>query len=394
MIDGMTSHQISAGRVDLRGLRVGLLYWEKYNTILEYRRLFEYMGFEVNSFPHNEKIPEGVDVVFARGPHGSLVPVANQLKAYPSAKRPAFIYLFTEPLPHPKTPQWFLSLAGRTRSGIERFSYRSSAPDQWKMISRFSASFLKAHRFNYFGDLLWMRSTGILSVLAISSQVNANFLRARGFDPLVLPLSYPASLPVDFDQERDIPVLWMGKPGSDRRRRILKRIRDDLRKRGVEMLMIDGVENRYVFGKKRDALLSRTKIVLNIIRQWWDDNSLRYLLAIPKGALIVTEPTLPHTAFRHKQHLVEAPVEKIAGEICYYLAHEDERREIVQRAYHEITRLSPLDVMRTAFEKAVLSLGSRSAPILRPPGDLSLKVDGTEVDTNGKRARERQANVE
>jgi hypothetical protein len=377
MDDVGTSPPVFSAKMDLKGLRVGLLYWEKINTILSYKQLFEYMGFEVTSFLHDEKLPDGIDVVFARGPNGSLAPLAKQLHNLPSPKRPPLIYLLTEPLPNPKIPQWFLYWAGRARSRIERLSYRQMESGNWEIITRFSTSRLKAHRFNYYGDLLWMRSRGILSVLGISSQWNADFLRSKGFDPLVLPICYPAHIPVDFNQERDIPVLWIGKPGTERRRRILQRIRKDLKERGVEMTMIDGIENPYVFGKKRDALLSRTKIVLNIIRQWWDDNSLRYLLAIPKGTMIVTEPTLPHTAFKHGQHLVEAPIEKIADEICYYLAHEEERMQIVQRAYQELTRLSPMDVMHTAFEKAVISAPSRIPSAALPIDDLPYKVNAT-----------------
>ena len=364
MNNGRSSVVNPSDKLDLTGLRVGLLYWEKFNTVRSYQQLFEHMGFHVTSFSHNESLPDGLDVVFVRGPNGSLVPLEKQLHAYPAAKRPALIYLLTEPLPHPKIPQWLLYWAGRARSKTERISYRQDASGQWEMTSRLSANLLKAYRFSYYGDLLWMRARGILSVLAISSEWNARFLRTKGFDPLVLPLCYPREQNVNFKQERDIPVLWIGKAGTKRRERILKRVREDLSRRGVEMMVIDGVENPYVFGNKRDALLSRTKIVLNIIRQWWDDNSLRYLLSIPKGAMIVTEPTLPHTSFKSGLHLVEAPVSEIPERINYYLEHEDERLAMVERAYQELTRLSPVDVMRTAFEKAVkVSLARQFSPV-------------------------------
>ena len=127
----------------------------------------------------------------------------------------------------------------------------------------------------------------------------------------------------NLELERDIPVLWLGKAGSSRRKSLLHKTRAELRTHGIEMLVIDGVENPYIFGKDRDNLLSRTKIVLNLVRAWWDDNSLRYTLVAPKRALIVTEPTLPHTDFMPGVHLVEAPVNQLADTILYYLNHEE-----------------------------------------------------------------------
>jgi len=174
-------------------------------------------------------------------------------------------------------------------------------------------------------------------VLAITSRWTADFLRARGFDPIVAYLGSHPDWGADLKLERDIPVLWLGKIAADRRRHLLKRIRAELRSRGVEILMIDGVENPYVFGEERTALLNRTKIVLNLLRERWDDNSLRYYLAAPNRALIVTEPTLPHTPFLHGVHLIEAPIEQMADTICYYLSHDEDRRRIVDQAYQLVT---------------------------------------------------------
>jgi hypothetical protein len=103
------------------------------------------------------------------------------------------------------------------------------------------------------------------------------------------------------------------------------------------MMVVDGVEHPYVFGEDRIILLNRTKIVLNLLRTPWDDNSMRYCLAAPNRALVVTEPTLPHTDFTPGVHLVEAPAEQITDTICYYLAHEEERCQIVDRAYQLVT---------------------------------------------------------
>jgi hypothetical protein len=141
----------------------------------------------------------------------------------------------------------------------------------------------------------------------------------------------------DLGLERDIPILWIGKIATSRRHRLLKRIRAELKERGLEILVVDGIENSYVFGEKRTILLNRTKIVLNLLREKWDDNSMRYFLAAPNRALIITEPTLPHTPFLAGMHLVEAPIDQIADSICYYLSHEEERRRIVDQAHQLVT---------------------------------------------------------
>jgi spore maturation protein CgeB len=137
--------------------------------------------------------------------------------------------------------------------------------------------------------------------------------------------------------ERDIPVLWLGKIATNHRRRLLKRIRAELKDYGVEILVIDGVENHYVFDEERTILLNRTKIVLNILRTKLDNNGLRYYLTAPNRALIVTEPTLAHTPFISGVHLVEAPTEQLADTIYYYLTHEEERQRIVEQAYQLVT---------------------------------------------------------
>jgi hypothetical protein len=64
---------------------------------------------------------------------------------------------------------------------------------------------------------------------------------------------------------------------------------------------------------------------------------MRYALAAHNRALVVTEPTLPHTSHRPGVHVVEAPFEQIADTICHYLAHEEERQRIVENAYQLIS---------------------------------------------------------
>jgi hypothetical protein len=295
------------------------------------------LGCEVINLCYEDRLPQALDVVLVYGPFSSLVPLANQLLACPPSRRPLFVLWMTEQFPNPDLPEWVQYAGGLIRSWVERLAFRQRAQGEWQLAPRLRWLTTKAFRFRYYGDLYWLQRQGILSVLAVTSQWTADLLRVRGLDPTVAYLGSHPSWGADLELERDIPVLWIGKIGTRRRQHLLNRLRAELGERGVEILMIDGVENPYVFGQERTILLNRTKIALNLLRAKWDDNSMRYCLAAPNRALIVTEPTLPHTAFTPGVHLVEAPLEKMADTICYYLSHEEERRRIVDQAYQLAT---------------------------------------------------------
>jgi hypothetical protein len=101
--------------------------------------------------------------------------------------------------------------------------------------------------------------------------------------------------------------------------------------------VVDGIENPFVFGDERTALLNRAKVVLSLQRKEWDNHSFRYYLAALNRALIVAEPTLPHTPFTPGVHLVEARVEHMADTIAEYLSDELKRGRIVAEAYRLVT---------------------------------------------------------
>jgi hypothetical protein len=320
-------------------LRVGILKWKQNDAIskglVRGIDLLEHIPVE---FPQGVTLPDNLDLVIAHGPFGSLVPLCKQLIRMAPGQRPAFALIMTEQLPSPALPEWFRFNLGKARSWVERLAYTySSANGCWRVAPSMDRLLGKGTRYRYYGDLYWMRDQGILSVLALWSYWTADFLRARGFDPLVLSGGIQQDWGRDLQLERDIPVLWIGKPGSARREKMIHSLREQLRLRNVEMVVVDGKEQPYVFGEKRTVLLNKTKIVVNLLREPWDDNSMRYALAAHNRALVVTEPTLPHTSHRPGVHVVEAPFEQMADTICHYLAHEEERQRIVENAYQLIS---------------------------------------------------------
>jgi hypothetical protein len=319
--------------------RIAVVKWEEGDGIASaISNAIEVLGYEVIDVLYNSRLQGDVDIVLVYGPLGSLVPLTKQLLAFPPSQRPVFVLWMTEQLPNPNLPERLLYMAGAVRSRAERLAFQKDAQGVWRLDPRLRWMTRALHRFRYYGDLYWLKQQRIPWVLAIGSRWIAKHLRERGFSPVEAYLGSHPAWGADLRLERDISVLWLGQIGSERRRRALKRLRAELRTRGTEILMIDGIENPCVFGEaERRVLLNRTKIVVNILRTKWDNNGLRYYLAAPNRALIITEPTLPHTPFMPGMHLVEAPVEHMADTVYHYLTNEEERKYIVEKAYQLVT---------------------------------------------------------
>lgn len=313
------------------------------------------LGFNVENFLFDAPLPENTDLVFAYAPFNSLYPVAKRLSSLKGLQKPNLVLWMTEPLPNPAQGEWMWRVFGEFRSLMERWSYDLSSKPLRTLLNWVNR---KAYRYRYYGDLHWLQRQGLLLTLAVTSSWNCNLLTEKGFNPVV---AYVGShihrqWGMDLGLKRDIPVLWIGKVATARRKQILKRLRLELSQRGVEMMVVDGVEHPYVFGEERTILFNRAKVTLNVLRHPWDDNSMRYFLAAPNRTLIITELTLPHTPFIPNVHLVQSSIAEMADTVCYYLEHEDERREIVDQAYElASTKLTLENSLRTILEHAVTS---------------------------------------
>ncbi|MSP14664.1 MAG: glycosyltransferase family 1 protein [Chloroflexi bacterium] len=315
-------------------LCVGVMQWEPGNQItMAVIETLGDLGCEVIEFSYTAILPAGLDIILARGPLGSLTPVGKQLMSLPLTQRPALALWMCETWPNPILPKWMVTSLGMIRAKMEALAFRQNSQGAWQLDPRLKWLTIKGWRFRNYGELDWLHRQGLLSALGVSSLWYAEYLRAMRFDPLVAPLGIPQGWAANLELKRDIPVLWLGEIGSDRRGRLLDQVRADLGACGIEMLRIDGIENPYMFGAERTVLLNRTQIVLNLMREEWDNNALRLYLAAANRCLVVTEPILAHTTFTPGLHLVEAPVAQIAGKISYYLAHPAERQPIIDRTY-------------------------------------------------------------
>ncbi len=328
-------------------MNIGVVFWGESDGLgSQTIQIMEELGHNSRSIHYLDKLPTGLDVIFTYGPFGTLVPLAKQLIACPEAERPHLIWWITEQLPNPTLPDWFTARAGHVRSRLERAAYRPGRDGRWQLRDPLGWATKKAHRFRYYGDLHWLKNAGVLSRLVTGSPWRGEYLQARGFTPYIPPSpTYRPDWGADLGLERDIPVLWLGKTATARRRRLLAKVQNDLSVRGVQMMVVDGVENAYVFGEARTRLLNRTKVVLNLQRTTWDNHVGRFALAAQNRALVVSEPTLAHSSFVPGEHYVEAEVDDLADTICRYLEHEAERREIADRAHKLIYSHSRADVM-------------------------------------------------
>lgn len=293
------------------------------------------LGFQPELFQADGPLPQNCDAFFLFGPFGKLLPLPQQFAHLSPQQRPLFIYWNTEGLPDPRLPWAVVNAASQLRSWLGRFSHSAT---QWQR--HVSAARLytllepRLLRFRYLGDYLYAQRMGWVDVFADISAVYAAYLRAHGIPAIAAPFGSFPEWYADLGLERDIDVLWMGKRATKRRSQALDQLRLELRSHGVELYMVDNVEHPFVFHHDRTELLNRAKITLNLLRTWYDENSLRIALAAPNRSLIVSEPLLPHVPqYQPGVHYVSAPLTDLALTILRYLEDAGERRRIVENAY-------------------------------------------------------------
>lgn len=318
--------------------RIGVVHWNASSEELAelFGDVMTGLGHVVIPIAPDKPVPIGLDVVFVHGPFGSLVPLGNQLAAQPVARRPALVLWMTEQLWNPAMPDWLALPLARMRARAERFAFRP-LQGTWTVTPSRHWLTRRGLRFRYFGDVDWLARKGLLTVLGVPSPIIAEFLRRRGVESVVAYCGSHPRWEAKIQTERDIPVLWLGLPGSRRRTRALRRLEQALKARGIELYRVDGTTNPPVFGDERGHLLRRTKIIVNFVRQPWDCNVLRFYLSAPNRTLMVTEPILPHTPVRPGVHMVAAPLETLAETILRYLEDDPARERITEAAYRLVT---------------------------------------------------------
>lgn len=313
------------------------------------------LGYRPTLFQSHSAIPDNHSTVFSFAPYGKFYPLVKQLEMLPAESKPLLVHWNTEGMPDLRLP-WLLTRSiGAGRSWLDRIKYnleqrRGLLNGRSSPLSLLDTRML---RFRYLGDYYYAFNKGVLDVLSDSSAIYTQMHSDQGLPTLFAPWGSSPQWYADLNLERDIDVLWMGNRKGRRRRRLIDRIRHELRRHGVDIYMADDEENPFIFGEERIEFLNRAKITLNITRTWYDDNFSRFALAAPNRSLIASESMLPHCpAYEAGVHYVESAPQDLARTILYYLKHPDERARIVDNGYRLSTsRLTFNNSMKIIMEK-------------------------------------------
>jgi hypothetical protein len=317
-------------------LRVGVVKWSRGlgDAIVESLKQLGYLASYFNM--PNDNLDE-FDIVLTFGPYGDLLPVLLSLKQIPEAKRPWHVHWSTQGMPDLRIPQTLMKTISKTRASLGRHLRPGSIPP----LNLLNYSLI---RFKYVGDYLFGYREGLTKSFSDTSAIYSQLYCQLGLPASAVPYGASPSWGEDLKLERDIDVLWMGKMGSSRRRKLIDDLYDQLTRRGLVMLVADDVRHPFVFGQERINLLNRAKISLNLTRTWYDDNSLRFVLVAPNRSLIVSESILPHAPhWEIGVHYVSSPVSSLFETILFYLEHDSLRREIADNAYKLVKEKLTMD---------------------------------------------------
>lgn len=349
---------------------------------------------ELSNLGHNHRLIhpqtdnfDDIDVVFSFGPYGEFLLIPSKLQEIPIQKRPIFVHWNTEGLPSLRLPWTVTRNVGALRSFLGRAKH-----SKWKMthnlMNIFPLNWINNHmfRFRYVGDYYYAHKRGWIDIFGDSSTIYGAIHNYNGLPTKFVPWGASPRNYADLNLTRDIDVLWMGNRSTKRRSRLLDQIRAELKAHGVEMYVVDGIENPFIFDDERTEFLNRAKITLNLTRTWYDDNFSRFSFAAPNRSLIVSELVLPHCPpFEAGKHYVSAPIEQLSEKILYYLGNDVERKRIVDNAYHLITTeltfkqsvqtmMDAINELRSIYPTRKFALRKISTPII-DSHDSNLPID-------------------
>jgi hypothetical protein len=315
----------------------------------------EQIGYCPVLFFFDGNIPEDADYLLTFGPYNRILPIWQNSARMALRRRPVVIHWNTEGMPDLRIPSMVVRALGAMRSKIGRMGYSDSVFDHFlysmRPVSNIDRSF---KRYQYHGDYEYACRKGWLHVLSDTSHIYSQIRSKIGLPTLYAPWGASKRWYEDLGLERDLDVLWMGTRGSQRRSRILDQVFKELKLKGLNVYIADNEENHFIFGEERTRHLNRAKITLNITRTWYDDNFSRFTMACSNRSLVVSEPVLPHcTEFKANVHYVSSKIEDLTNTIVYYLEHEEERRQIVDKGYELVmTELKFEKSLRKVFAAA------------------------------------------
>jgi hypothetical protein len=174
-------------------------------------------------------------------------------------------------------------------------------------------------------------SAAMVDRVVVTSRDRGRVLHQHGLDVGVVPFGYHVAeagpLVAVGGEERDIAVAVIGRGlrmRSSRRARVLAQLVPEIERLGP-VVLADGV-----WGDDRDALLRRTRIVLDVQNAAGNFGGLRFLTALAAGAVLVTDTVDDPFPFEPGVDHVEAPVDGIVAAIAALLDDEPRRRAMAE----------------------------------------------------------------
>lgn len=232
--------------------------------------------------------------------------------------------------------QPFLPFRTAWLRGWHRWRARPYAQEVQRAADRQGwGEFYPENFFTAMAEWEWIKSArahGWLDHCFASVQTRVKFLRSRGLPAELIPFGYHPKWGRDRQLRRDIDVLFLGRLGHGPREANVQWIQEELQRRGCPLKWV-----RHAFGAEREELLSRTRIMLSLLRVPHDEAGMRVMIGLAGGALVISEACPDPGEFVPGKHYVTAPLREIPARVEYYLKHEAERSVIAAEGHRFVT---------------------------------------------------------
>ncbi|MFV1966809.1 MAG: glycosyltransferase [Pirellulaceae bacterium] len=176
---------------------------------------------------------------------------------------------------------------------------------------------------------------GWIDHLFCTTTPRIQYLASRGIEASHVPMGYHPSLGGELPgQVRDIDVLFLGRFRGTRRGPHVRSLKRLLDQRGIVLTIVD----KACYGQQRAQLLSRTKVVVNLLSFPWDFPGYRLLFSAACGAMVVSESCGNTEPFVDGTHFVGSRLDDLPRTIAHYLRDEPARSAIAANARKFVTR--------------------------------------------------------
>ncbi len=274
----------------------------------------------------------GFDYLLLYGPMAPIGGLIKQLKSIPNL--PPVIFWYTEQMPDPGLPAWLALILARGRfhswKWYDEFLLKNNS---LRLGGRLPLPAMG--RLRGVGEIIELHKSGLLKIVCTFSQTNARFLARFQLPVVEIPIGFHPFFGEHLGLERDIDVVFLGTTRDARRQRWIPRLEQELGKLNIRFVIKDGSPKRgYLFDRERTQLLNRTRIMLNVMRQPWDDALYRFLLAAANGVLLLSEPLRIESRgpLMPGIHFVESGLDEIVQKIVQILDSPSSRETIVENA--------------------------------------------------------------